>query len=137
MSRASSVVTVFILLFWTSLSAAPQAASLEKMAGSMLMVGFHGTSAKPESRICQDIRRYHLAGVILFDFNPVDKSKPKNIATKSQLKKLTTELQACSHDGRLLIAVDQEGGRVQRLKSKYGFYTRCKLSRLFRFSQLY
>jgi beta-N-acetylhexosaminidase len=36
--------------------------------------------------------------------------------------KLTKELQACAGDGKLLIAVDQEGGRVQRLKSKYGFY---------------
>ena len=96
--------------------------SLEHKIGQMLMVGFHGTSAAPSSQICKDIKKYHVGAVILFDFNPVDKSKPKNIATKSQLKKLTSELQACSHDGKLLIAVDQEGGKVQRLKSKYGFY---------------
>jgi len=88
----------------------------------MLMVGFHGTSAKPDSQICQDIKKYDLAGVILFDFNPVDKSKPKNIANRAQLKKLTAQLQACSRDHKLLIAVDQEGGKVQRLKSQYGFY---------------
>ncbi len=108
------------ILFSSCLSL--QATSLEKMAGNMLMVGFYGTSAKAGSQICNDIKRYDLAGVILFDYNPVDKNKPKNIATKSQLKKLTGELQACSHDRKLLIAVDQEGGRVQRLKSKYGFY---------------
>ena len=116
---------VSIALFFslhTSLFAGTSLSSLEKMAGSMLMVGFHGTSAKPGSQICKDIKQYHLAGVILFDFNPVDKSKPKNISNKSQLKKLTSELQACSHDKKLLIAVDQEGGRVQRLKSQYGFY---------------
>ena len=96
--------------------------SLEKKIGQMLMVGFHGTSAPKGSQICTDIQKYNLGSVILFDFNPVDKSKPKNIATKSQLKKLTAQLQACSSDGKLLIAVDQEGGRVQRLKSKYGFY---------------
>lgn len=96
--------------------------SLEKKIGQMLMVGFHGTSAPKGSQICKDIQKYNLGSVILFDFNPVDKSKPKNIATKSQLKKLTAQLQACSSDGKLLIAVDQEGGRVQRLKSKYGFY---------------
>jgi len=96
--------------------------SLEQKIGQMLMVGFYGTSAKPNSRICQDIRRYNLGGVILFDFNPVDRSKPKNIATKNQLTRLTKQLQACSKDGKLLIAVDQEGGRVQRLKNKYGFY---------------
>jgi len=96
--------------------------TLEQKIGQMFMVGFHGTTAAPQSQICQDIKKYHLGAVILFDYNPVDKSKPKNIATKSQLKKLTSQLQACSYDGKLLIAVDQEGGRVQRLKSKYGFY---------------
>jgi len=95
---------------------------LEQKIGQMLMVGFHGTSAKPDSQICQDIKRYNLGAVILFDYNPVDKSKPKNIANKAQVARLTKELQACSRDGKLLIAVDQEGGRVQRLKSKYGFY---------------
>jgi len=96
--------------------------SLEQKIGQMLMVGFHGTSAPSSSQICQDIKKYHVGAVILFDYNPVDKSKAKNIATKAQVKQLTQELQACSHDGKLLIAVDQEGGRVQRLKSKYGFY---------------
>lgn len=96
--------------------------TLEKRVGQMLMVGFHGTSAPQNSQICKDIKKYNLGAVILFDFNPVDRKKPKNIATKSQLKKLTSELQSCSKDGKLLIAVDQEGGKVQRLKSKYGFY---------------
>jgi len=96
--------------------------SLEHKIGQMLMVGFHGISASSDSQICKDIKHYNVGAVILFDFNPVNKSKPKNIATKTQLKKLTSELQACSSDGKLLIAVDQEGGKVQRLKSKYGFY---------------
>jgi len=111
------IATLFPLL----LSAATQAEP-EKMVGRMLMVGFYGTSVSASSPICQDIRRYDLAGVILFDFNPTDSSKPKNIATKAQLAQLTKELQRCSPRGDLLISVDQEGGKVQRLKSKYGFY---------------
>jgi len=101
---------------------AGESLSLEQKIGQMLMVGFHGTSAPKSSQICKDIKRYNLGAVILFDYNPVNKNKPKNIATKKQLAKLTKELQSCSKDGKLLIAVDQEGGRVQRLKSKYGFY---------------
>lgn len=96
--------------------------SLEKRVGQMLMVGFYGTSAPANSQICKDIKKYNLGAVILFDYNPVNKDKPKNISNRSQLKKLTSQLQACSADGKLLIAVDQEGGKVQRLKSKYGFY---------------
>lgn len=99
-----------------------QGLALEKRIGQMLMVGFHGTHASKESQICKDIERYNLGAVILFDYNPVDKTKPKNIASKAQLARLTKELQACSSDGKLLIAVDQEGGKVQRLKSRYGFY---------------
>ncbi len=96
--------------------------TLDEKIGSMLMVGFMGTSAPKNSQICKDIRRYDLAGVILFDVNPVNHRKPKNISTRYQLTRLTQQLQECSKDGRLLISVDQEGGRVQRLKSKYGFY---------------
>ena len=98
------------------------AQTLEKKIGQMLMIGFHGTTATADTQICKDIKQYNVGAVILFDYNPVNKRKPKNIATKKQLAKLTKQLQACSSDGKLLIAVDQEGGKVQRLKSKYGFY---------------
>lgn len=96
--------------------------SLDKKIGSMLMVGFHGTSVNNSSQICSDIKKYNLAGVILFDYNPVDKTKPKNIQTKAQVATLTKQLQACTPRKDLLISVDQEGGKVQRLKSVYGFY---------------
>ena len=96
--------------------------TLDEKIGSMFMVGFLGTSAPKNSQICRDIRDYNLAGVILFDVNPVNHTQPKNISSKNQVAKLTKELQACSKDGKLLISVDQEGGKVQRLKSKYGFY---------------
>lgn len=96
--------------------------TLDEKIGSMFMVGFMGTTAPKNSQICKDIAQYHLAGVILFDANPVNKSEAKNIANKNQVAQLTQQLQACSYDGKLLISVDQEGGNVQRLKSKYGFY---------------
>ena len=96
--------------------------TLEEKIGTMLMVGFMGTSAPSNSQICRDIREYNLGGVILFDVNPLDRKKPKNFYSKAQVTNLTSQLQSCSRDGKLLIAVDQEGGRVQRLKSKYGFY---------------
>ena len=116
------VLKKFLVLSGLAFSSLYAGVSLEHKIGQMLMVGFHGISAPKNSQICKDIQTYNLGSVILFDFNPVDKSKPKNIANRNQLKKLTSQLQACSADGKLLIAVDQEGGRVQRLKSKYGFY---------------
>jgi len=96
--------------------------TLNEKIGSMLMVGFMGTTAYKNSQICKDIRDYNLAGVILFDVNPVNHKQAKNISSKKQVARLTQQLQSCSKDGKLLISVDQEGGRVQRLKTKYGFY---------------
>jgi len=103
--------------------------NLDEKIGSMLMVGFMGTTAYRNSQICKDIRKYDLAGVILFDVNPVNHKQAKNISSKNQVAKLTQQLQACSKDRKLLIAVDQEGGRVQRLKRKYGFYGRFPKAR--------
>ena len=122
--------TIFLSLLLTLNSCAtqenyqpsPPKKTLDEKIGSMLMVGFMGTSAPKNSQICKDIKQYNLAGVILFDVNPVNHKEAKNIASKNQVAELTEELQACSKDGRLLISVDQEGGRVQRLKSRYGFY---------------
>ncbi|RLA62386.1 MAG: glycosyl hydrolase, partial [Epsilonproteobacteria bacterium] len=73
--------------------------NLEKKIGQMLMLGFHGTSADSKSQICKDIKKYHLGAVILFDYNPVNKNKAKNISSKAQLKKLTQDLQSCASDG--------------------------------------
>jgi len=116
------MIRLFISILSVCVLLSAEEASLERKIGQMLMVGFYGTHAHTKSQICQDIARYNLGGVILFDYNPVDKTKPKNIASKEQLRRLTQELQACSSDGKLLIAVDQEGGRVQRLKRTYGFF---------------
>jgi beta-N-acetylhexosaminidase len=121
---------VLVSLFLTLNSCATQESyqvslpkkTLEEKIGSMLMVGFMGTSAPQNSQICKDIKRYDLAGVILFDVNPVNHKEAKNISSKNQVAQLTQELQTCSKDGKLLISVDQEGGKVQRLKSRYGFY---------------
>ena len=120
-SNEKKVSSVEVQMFQEQVGTVSQK-SLDEKIGSMLMVGFMGTSASQNSQICRDIKKYDLAGVILFDMNPINHSQPKNISNKAQVAKLTQELQACSKDGKLLIAVDQEGGKVQRLKSKYGFY---------------
>ncbi|RUM35855.1 MAG: glycoside hydrolase family 3 [Desulfobulbus sp.] len=86
--------------------------------GQMFMVGFRGTTVDAGHWIVKDIVRRHLGGVILFDRN-VDGSV-QNISSPAQLQALTTTLQEYGN-GRLLIGVDQEGGRVCRLKARDGF----------------
>ncbi|MEA2015504.1 MAG: glycoside hydrolase family 3 protein [Actinomycetota bacterium] len=94
--------------------------SLKQMIGQMLIVGFRGTEVSSNSKIVQDINEYNIGGVILFDYDVPSKSFPRNILSPQQLKKLTEDLQKFTC-GDLIIAVDAEGGYVNRLKEEYGF----------------
>ena len=83
----------------------------------MIMVGFRGLEA-PQS-VIDAVAAGRLGGVILFDRSP-KKSGLYNIESPSQVKKLVSSLQKAS-PRTLLVAVDQEGGKVRRLKSERGF----------------
>ena len=86
--------------------------TLRQKIASMLMFGFRGADVQDQGvlKIVDDIGKLGLGGVLLFGYN---------INFPEQLKNLTNLL--LQADSKLLIAVDQEGGRVQRLSSKNGF----------------
>ncbi|HKL21718.1 MAG TPA: glycoside hydrolase family 3 N-terminal domain-containing protein [Tichowtungia sp.] len=96
------------------------APSLEEKAAQILMVGFRGSSVDAESSIARDIREYGLGAVILFDADVGLNKSQRNIQSPEQLAELTADLQSLTAEP-LLIAMDQEGGRVNRLKTDYGF----------------
>jgi len=84
------------------------------MIGQMIMVGFSGKNpSDPGVKALQSqIASYHIGGALLIS---------RNIASPKQLRKLTDFLQDASPRSLpLLIAVDQEGGYVQRLSRKTG-----------------
>jgi len=89
--------------------------------GQLLLVGFAGSEIDEGHPILQDIGERHLGGVILFNYGPNRKHPADNIVSPGQLRRLTTRLQKASGDTPLLIAVDQEGGRISRLKEDGGF----------------
>ena len=66
------------------------------------MIDLVGLSISPEEQIL--LSHSHVGGVILFS---------RNIKSRNQVCKLVSQIRECS--STLLIAVDQEGGRVQRL----------------------
>ena len=99
---------------------------IEKMISKMVVLGFNGETVNPNDEIYKNVKS-GLGGVILFDKDPNDKQKVKNVRDKEQLKKLTSQLQAISKQ-KLLISIDQEGGIVQRLKSADGFVNTPKAS---------
>lgn len=91
--------------------------SVEEMAGAMIMVGFHGTAAP--SSVVKAVSEGRLGGVILFDRGK-KKGAVYNVESPAQLKKLTSSLRSVAPH-TLLVAVDQEGGKVCRLKPERGF----------------
>ncbi len=93
---------------------------LKKMIGRMLLVGFPDEVIDENSPIARQIKSYELGGVILFDRFYNDRNRTKNISSPEQLQLLTSKLKSFSSKP-LLISVDQEGGKVARLKPKYGF----------------
>jgi beta-N-acetylhexosaminidase len=99
---------------------------IEKMISKMVILGFSGENINPNDEIYKNIKS-GLGGVILFDKDPNDKNKRKNVRNKEQLKNLTAQLQAISKE-KLLISIDQEGGIVQRLKKEDGFVDTLKAS---------
>ncbi|TCK58368.1 glycoside hydrolase family 3 N-terminal domain-containing protein [Seleniivibrio woodruffii] len=81
----------------------------------MVMVGFHATDYKDEElkELKQQIENGLVAGVVFYGYN---------IESRRQVKRLIAELN--SHNRSfvpLMMAVDEEGGRVQRLTVDKGF----------------
>lgn len=89
-------------------------ATLDEMIGQMIMVGIRGKELAGNSLLLKALEEGKAGGIILFE---------KNLSAENttiRLQNLTEELQLSSKHP-LLIAIDQEGGRVNRLKEKYGF----------------
>jgi beta-N-acetylhexosaminidase len=94
--------------------------TLKEKVGQMLMIGFRGLEAGDHSPISRDIRAGRIGGVVLFDRDLALKAAERNIRSPRQVKKLIAALQGAAAVP-LLVAVDQEGGQVARLKEKHGF----------------
>ena len=77
-------------------------------AGRLLFCGFEGTTIPRD--LAQRIAEGRIGGVILF---------ARNIVGPAQLRALVDELHALDPERRLVVCIDQEGGRVQRLRAPW------------------
>lgn len=99
----------------------PDSLDLRQRAAQMLLVGFRGCHARECAPVLDDIARIGVGGVILFDRDVADPSLPlRNVESPVQLRELVTALKSAAHIP-LLVAIDQEGGQVNRLKESRGF----------------
>ncbi|MGC1241275.1 MAG: glycoside hydrolase family 3 N-terminal domain-containing protein [Chryseosolibacter sp.] len=86
--------------------------SLDLKIGQMLLIGF--PKAEVDLKVLDEVRKGKVGSLIIFE---------KNIPARNSfvaLKKITWTYQQAAPIP-LLIGIDQEGGRVNRLKDKYGF----------------
>ncbi len=93
--------------------------NLKQLLHKMLIIGFDAQDISKNDTLITQIKN-GLGGVILFDHYIGDKTKSKNISSSKQVKNLTSSLQNISDDP-LIICIDQEGGKVARLKEQKGF----------------
>ena len=93
---------------------------LKKQIGQMLMIGFRGAEITENSYIVSAMQDLNVGGIILFNYDAPSKSFPRNIIDPEQTKNLIADLKKFAPNP-LFIAVDAEGGIVNRLKEKYGF----------------
>ena len=98
----------------------PETKYTDQELGQLLLVGFRGTEIDKDSPIVQQIKEYNIGGVVLFDYDMESKSYGRNITDPNQLLKLSSALVAYSSTPPI-ISIDQEGGKVARLKESTGF----------------
>ncbi len=92
---------------------AQQQDMLDAKIGQMLLIGF--PKAEVDPLVLEEIRSGKVGAVILFE-----KNIPKSSSAFTALKKMIWTYQKAASIP-LIVAIDQEGGRVNRLKEKYGF----------------
>lgn len=94
--------------------------TLDKKIGEMLNIGFRGMAITDTNHVVRDITKYHLGGVTLFDYDVPREKAERNIESPKQVITLIDDLQSLS-ETPLIVAIDQEGGRVARLKPNRRF----------------
>lgn len=90
--------------------------SLRQQIAQMLIIGFDGTTLDPANPLVRCLSSDGLGGVLLFDYDLPNHRQGKNLVSQSQIKELTTQLQNAAQNLPLFIAIDYEGGAVDRLK---------------------
>jgi beta-N-acetylhexosaminidase len=85
--------------------------TLEEKIGQLMMVGFKGTEKSDE--ITELIEQKHIGGVIYFDRNM---KSPKKVARLSNSLQQTAD--QSTHSLPLMVAIDQEGGDIMRMKER-------------------
>ncbi len=111
----SIMMLIASYMFVGNCSAKSNSDSLDIKIGQMIMLGINNRTQFTETdSLLQEISSNKVGGIILFEKN-IDKTEPS-----SRLKSLIEKAKSYSSIP-LLVTIDEEGGKVHRLKEKYGF----------------
>ncbi len=102
---------------------------LQNKIDQLFIVGFRGTSFDTALDAQKMLSETNIGGVILFDYDTPTKSYDRNIKTKTQTVSLIKDLQSHTKTP-LFISLDEEGGKVSRLKRVPGFTPTLSASKL-------
>ena len=122
MKRIMLTLAIALLAAGSLFAQLPPDSVIRRYAAGMLMVGFKGDSVTEDCDAARYVRDLKVGAVVLFDIDVTGDATlgSRNITSKERLTRMTAQLQAWA-DYPLLIATDQEGGKVARLKPQYGF----------------
>ena len=109
---ANTAMPLALTCFFGSLQA-QRRDSLDIKIGQMVLIGFPGTQV--DSLVLEEIKAGKVGSIILFE-----KNIPRSSSAFASLKKIIWTYQKAAPIP-LMISIDQEGGKVNRLKEKYGF----------------
>lgn len=115
-SKLRPILTAALVLAFATVSSQPGFAEekLETKIGQMLMMGFQGTSAGSAGakRLALQIKRGQVGGVVMLGYN---------FKSQASVKGMTSLFKRSAGGRGILLAVDMEGGSVQRLGRKLGY----------------
>ena len=122
MKRILLTLATVLLTAGSLFAQLPPDSVIRRYAAGMLMVGFKGDSVTENCVAARYVRDLKVGAIVLFDIDVTGDATlgSRNITSKERLTRMTDQLQAWA-DYPLLIATDQEGGKVARLKPQYGF----------------
>ena len=108
------IITLICSLIFSVCPSYCAEASLDEMIGQMIIVGFKGNSQASHGfrQVVKDLNDGKISGVIFFE---------DNIKNPGALFDMTSAIYKTRMQTRPFIAIDMEGGQIQRMNSKNGF----------------
>lgn len=121
--KAIKFIILFIITYCLSVFAQGQSETeidnipLREKIAQMLMVSIEGTEAELNSEVLTIVKDLKIGGIIIFEKWG---KRVINIKSQNQLAEFTKSIKRTA-EYPIWIAIDQEGGKVSRLKEKYGY----------------